>query len=448
MLDDGAPITDEQTIRLSLWKDGLIDVGDINAGVIDTNAKNYANYQKEITDTPDSEGMLTIHPDSLDDFPVVNPKKQFLMIEFKDSGDPVSSYQLYTDDYIDKAVLDRFPLIENGSEIYRVLYGNDATTAKDFTIDSHNEGAGNNIDIIANQGTDPDGILRYKAGSDEWRMSNDGGLNFEVIANIKGTPKETYTLDTDDTGGDIKLKFGTALSETLKWDSANTRFNFSDDLRIEGNLATVGQSYIAADHAAADSDGFINLGRNASAWESFSWDDTNDFFNLSDDLNVSGKIISNSYAVHLAEVFDAYDNTGGASITTTESVLNIDTERINDGAYTLSADTVTFNQDGLYRITARFTAEGLDISGTARAQTTLRVEEDTGSGFTDVQGALCSDYARENNTADTSVSCSITYVGSYNNTDDIRLTVQSSTSTTMQTALNGSALTIELIRTE
>ena len=448
MLDDGAPITDEQTIRLSLWKDGLIDEGDINAGVIDTDAKNYANYQKEITDTPDSEGILILHPDSLDDFPVVNPKKQFMMIEFKDSGDPVSSYQIYTDDYIDKAVLDRFPLIENGSEIYRVVYGNDATTAKDFTIDSHNEGAGNNIDIIANQGTDPDGILRYKPGTDEWRMSNDGGITFLTIGNTKGTPKETYTLDTDDTGGDLKLKFGTTLAETLKWDSANARFTFSNNLRVEGNLATVGQSYIAADHAATDSDGFLNLGRNNSVWESLSWDDTGDIFKLSDDLDVSGSITSASYAVHLAEVFDGYDNTGGASISTTESVLNIDTERINDGAYTLSADTVTFGQDGLYRITARFTAEGLDNTGTARAQTTLRIEEDTGGGFTDVPGALCSDYARENNTADTSVSCSITYIGSYNNTDDIRLTVQSSTSTTMQTVLNGSALTIELIRIE
>ena len=44
-----------------------------------------------------------------------------------------------------------------------------------------------------------------------------------------------FTLDPDDSGGDIQLKFGETLGEYLKWDSINSTFKFSDDLDLEGN---------------------------------------------------------------------------------------------------------------------------------------------------------------------------------------------------------------------
>jgi hypothetical protein len=46
---------------------------------------------------------------------------------------------------------------------------------------------------------------------------------------------DTLTLDADDTGGDVQLKFGEALAEALEWDSANTRFSLSDDLDLQNN---------------------------------------------------------------------------------------------------------------------------------------------------------------------------------------------------------------------
>lgn len=228
LLDNGGPITATQTIRFSLWSDGRMETGDVSAGVINTGAPNYAGYQTEVTETPDSQGRVSIALGDLPSFPEITPTNQFLMIEYKNSGDPVTSYVVYDDLYINGTTLDRFALVENGPAIFHEVYTNDATDA------------------------------------------------------------ETLTLDHNNTGGDLTIQFGKTLAETLKWESANTRFTFSDDLRIEGNFAAVGQAFIAADHAAADSAGFLNLGRNSSAWESLSWNTSTLRFDLSDDLNISG----------------------------------------------------------------------------------------------------------------------------------------------------------------
>jgi len=101
-----------------------------------------------------------------------------------------------------------------------------------------------------------------------------------------GTTANTFTLDTDDTGGNVIMQFGTGLAETIFWDSATTRFTLTDDVRTEGNLAVVGQAYVAANHSASDSDGYLNLGRNSSAWENLAWVDANSQFELSDNLSL------------------------------------------------------------------------------------------------------------------------------------------------------------------
>jgi len=55
-----------------------------------------------------------------------------------------------------------------------------------------------------------------------------------------GTTSNIYTLDTDDTGGNVTLQFGTTLAEQLYWDNAAGQFVLSDDLSIQGDLATSG----------------------------------------------------------------------------------------------------------------------------------------------------------------------------------------------------------------
>lgn len=45
----------------------------------------------------------------------------------------------------------------------------------------------------------------------------------------------TFTLDADNTGGDITLEFGASLAESLQWDAANSRFSFSGSLDLQNN---------------------------------------------------------------------------------------------------------------------------------------------------------------------------------------------------------------------
>ncbi|MBN2087194.1 hypothetical protein JW758_02500 [Candidatus Peregrinibacteria bacterium] len=47
-----------------------------------------------------------------------------------------------------------------------------------------------------------------------------------------GVGSNTYTLDVDNTGGNVTLQFGATLGESLAWDSANTEFDLSDNLDI------------------------------------------------------------------------------------------------------------------------------------------------------------------------------------------------------------------------
>ena len=134
------------------------------------------------------------------------------------------------------------------------------------------------------------------------------------VTDFPGTNSNTFIIDRDDTGGNVTLQFGTALSETLLWDNANTRFTFSDDVRVENNLAVIGQGYIAADHAATDSDGILNLGLNGSAWENLIWDDSDGQFEFSDDVSITGGInVSANIDANLNQLVEARaENLGSA----------------------------------------------------------------------------------------------------------------------------------------
>jgi len=50
-----------------------------------------------------------------------------------------------------------------------------------ITLDSDNAIAGNDAYIIANQGTDADGALKYNATTNQWELSNDGGAYQKII---------------------------------------------------------------------------------------------------------------------------------------------------------------------------------------------------------------------------------------------------------------------------
>ncbi len=148
-------------------------------------------------------------------------------------------------------------------------------------------------------------------------------------------------------------------------------------------------------------------------------------------------------------VIDVYDSTGNDPITTTESVVNLDTVRFSDAAYTLEGDDeITFNMDGLYKITGRVSVNSFDTTGVPRGIFEISFEQDTTGSFLDVPGAVCYDYIREQGSPLSAAGCSVTWIGSFDVGDQVRLMKRMNSTTTAQTISNGSALTIELIRSE
>ncbi len=67
------------------------------------------------------------------------------------------------------------------------VQGNVAIDGTDIFLDDNNVGSGANVNIIANQGSDSDGTLRYNATDNRWEISNDGG-SFNALATAGNLP--------------------------------------------------------------------------------------------------------------------------------------------------------------------------------------------------------------------------------------------------------------------
>ncbi|MEM9346032.1 MAG: DUF2793 domain-containing protein [Planctomycetota bacterium] len=88
----------------------------------------------------------------------------------------------------------------------------------------------------------------------------------------------------------------------------------------------------------------------------------------------------------LAQVFDAYDATGGQTFTSATITLNLDTVRKNTDSnlFSLVSDELTISEAGTYVLLFRVST---DVSaGTARSASKCWIETDTGGGFTAVAG--------------------------------------------------------------
>ena len=64
------------------------------------------------------------------------------------------------------------------------------------------------------------------------------GALWDMLENsaITGVNSNSFTVDQDDTGGDVTLQFGTTLAEMIQWDSTNNRFYISDGAQFDGHL--------------------------------------------------------------------------------------------------------------------------------------------------------------------------------------------------------------------
>jgi hypothetical protein len=79
------------------------------------------------------------------------------------------------------------------------VQGNVSQEGTLFTLDSDNTGTGNSITIVANQGMENDGIIRYNALMDFWELSNDGGTTTApIVGTTLSQTLTNKTIDGDD----------------------------------------------------------------------------------------------------------------------------------------------------------------------------------------------------------------------------------------------------------
>ena len=101
------------------------------------------------------------------------------------------------------------------------------------------------------------------------------------------------------TSSDSTLSFNDGVARTLSWDDSEAEFLFNNPVEVTGNMTVAGTNYVAATPLNADSDGILSLGRNASVWETLSFDaTTDDRFELSDDLAVSGTLSASTISIN------------------------------------------------------------------------------------------------------------------------------------------------------
>jgi len=108
-------------------------------------------------------------------------------------------------------------------------------------------------------------------------------------------------------------------------------------------------------------------------------------------------IPSNSGAqpIVTAVLFDAYDNTGGSTISSTATTLNIDTERVNTHpeVYALESDVLTINMSGVYEFEYRASFD--NSTGTRSSVRTFMERRGRGSStFAEIPGTRSFSYHR------------------------------------------------------
>ncbi len=156
-----------------------------------------------------------------------------------------------------------------------------------------------------------------------------------------------FIIDDGDGTTDIELEFGDSLGEILKYDITNNRFEFTDDLYIQGNMDLEGENLnINTDGSASDSVIDFNSGSG-----SIQYNNATDDFTLSDTVNVTGDVDADGDML-----LDADDTGGDVTIQfgatlaeiiewdSTNNRFNISDDLNVDGGVTVNGD-VDFNQN-------------------------------------------------------------------------------------------------------
>ncbi len=208
----GTPITSQQTLRFSYWRGGNSVPADLNGdGTINTSASNYAGWQEEHTVTPNVTGGFTVELGKysgglpVHQMSVETLRNLYLQVEVKPAAALPSSFFL----------VDPFPL-DNLRD--RTFVSTNIFALNADMLDQRDVGTG--------------------SGSIPYLLS--GGV-LPVSTVPGGTNADFFTIDNNNTApNNITLKFGGTLNKTLIYSQTNSRFEFNDDLHVQGNLTVSG----------------------------------------------------------------------------------------------------------------------------------------------------------------------------------------------------------------
>jgi|GEM_PF-6974980 len=207
------------------------------------------------------------------------------------------------------------------------------------------------------------------------------------------TSSPTFTLDSENAGGNLALQFGASLAELLQWDDINARFFLSNSLELAGDLLHSGNIL------TLDADN-IGAGANVSIVAEQGTDNNGELrYNATDNVWE----LSNDGATFLAlnpgdgnnDIFYAYDAAGATALGTAAVDITFDTEVREDSEYTHAADSaeVTINTSGSYNIDYDCTS---DVTTDDRSLVTHYMMRNTGVGFVEVDGTRATTYHRTN----------------------------------------------------
>jgi len=295
ILDDNSkPVTDKLNFRFSLWKNSDYISSDLTAtGSINTSNVNFTNYSETQEVTPDKNGNIYAIIGDLNPLPDLNPSiHKYMQVEIKKTTESDTAYKILdvdkTKDSVDRSFLSSAAYAINSDLIDNldVGYGPgqianlnanskfdssaipNSLTETGFTINSGNI----DIDSILNFGDD--GVLKWDAIKNYFNFDKsvyiNGNLtatgsatvdgNLQVNGNINGlsnpihtqntdtgSTANTFILNTDDTGGDVKLQFGETLAKIFKWAVGLARFELGDSLYIYGNLDSQNNTNVGQD---------------------------------------------------------------------------------------------------------------------------------------------------------------------------------------------------------
>lgn len=379
----GVPRTGKYIARFSLWKSADVDnnFDFLKDRTLNTIATNFVGYSADVTFVPDASGKFTI---PLGNFTPIDEEilkhQLFMQIEFRNALEPLSKYEIIDPDGDIKTSIDRFKvnvkdntiefvtdangimnsLGDSGSWVVSRIPG--GTSSKMFEIGVGNTNPNATIEIRANQGSDPKGIIRYNGYSNRWEVSNDG-KEFKEIGSISeffGTNQRNFTigLDGKTSNTPLSLIFGTKIGATLSFDTVRNIFSFNKPIDFSQNelINAVFQNLAVAPKNPKPGQQYYNTTDNEMY-----------FYNGKEWKKVGGT----SSVTNIS-----YGGGGGSNTTTTVTqIVNVPISGTDSESFTLNQDGTPTNTD--IDLIAK---QGIDPDGIIRYNATLNLWEISNNG--------------------------------------------------------------------